>query len=43
MTGGAQARNGPKNGIAIRTPAAVDVSASSGSPRTTLVAIAIRK
>ena len=41
--GGVQARNGPKNGMAIRTPATTEVRATSGSPRTTLVDRAMRK
>ena len=43
ITGGAQATNGPKNGIAMSSPAATEDSATSGRPITTLVTSAIRK
>ena len=43
MTGGVHEMNGPKNGIIWSSPAATEVSAASGSPRTRFVASATRK
>ena len=43
ITGGIHATNGPKNGIAMRMPAAAAVTPTSGSPNTTLVTSAMRK
>ena len=40
MTGGAQATNGPKNGIAMRTPDAAAVTPMYGIPRIQLVTTA---
>ena len=43
ITGGIHATNGPKNGIAMRMPAAAAVTPTSGNPNTTLVTSAMRK
>ncbi len=42
-TGGAHARNGPKNGMAISRPAVVDVKAARSSPSSRLVSSATAK
>ena len=41
--GGAQARNGPKNGMAMSSPAAVEVRGERSRPSTRLVSSAIAK